>query len=46
MGRIGNNIQLSKEDFMMLVPEDKRPYFETPMQNAKSGIQIRGLTKV
>ena len=46
MGRVGNKIKLSNEDFMMLVPEDKKPYFETPLQSATAGIQIRGLTKV
>ena len=46
MGREGAKINLSNEDFMTLVPEDKRPYFETPLQDAKAGIQIRGLTKV
>ena len=32
--------------FVTLVPENKRPYFETPAQDANTGIQIRGLTKV
>jgi len=46
MGRERDKIKLSNEDFMTLVPEDKKPYFETPLQDAKAGIQIRGLTKV
>jgi len=46
VGRKGDVIKLTNEDFMTLVPDDKRPYFETPVQDAKAGIQIRGLTKV
>jgi len=40
-----DKIKLSNEDFITRVPEDKRPYFEAPLQNANAGIQIRGLTK-
>ena len=46
MSRRGDKIKLLNDNFMTLVPDDKRPYFETPLQDAKAGIQIRGLTKV
>jgi len=46
MNRNEDKITLTNEDFMTLVPEHRRPYFETPLQNTKAGIQIRGLSKV
>jgi len=46
MGREEQMVKLRYPDFMRLIPEDKRPYFETPLQNANPRIQIRGLTKV
>ena len=46
VGRTDDEMKLSNEDFMTLVPENRKPYFETWAQNAKAGIQIRGLTKV
>lgn len=46
MGRKTDLIKLSKEDFMTLVPENRMPYFEPSVPDAKAGIRIRGLTKV
>lgn len=46
MGRRETTTQLPSEDYLTLVPENKRLYFETPLQNDKAGIQMRGLTKV
>jgi len=39
-------MNLSNEDSTTLVPENRRPYFEAPVQDAKAAIRIRGLTKV
>jgi len=46
MGRKEEKITQLNKDFMTLVPDDRRPYFEIPLHDAKAGIQIRGLTKV
>lgn len=46
MGTKGYETEPSNKDFMTLIPETRRPFFETQVQDAKAGIQIRGLTKV
>lgn len=46
IGRKGATAELSSDDFITLVSESRAPFFETPLQDDRAGIRIRGLTKV